>query len=448
MPISSNVLTPRQAELGKIKIGRRSEKKHQAQGSGRAYSPPQKLETKDGPYFLITKTIRDQGGSENFIVDTALIQALKPFHDKDGQLRRIPIMLDSDDIEEVFPTALTNYKGTKLWCWGTGAGADAATRYDREEPRKVHCPCDELSKGLCKPGGTLWCTILAGPDTVIGMRHAFRTHSWNSLRALQGGLLAVHRIVGAVCGVKMWLTVKHHLTKRRDGTWTKVPLVSVMIHADDIPNAQRNVIATSQRRLAVLQVAANPAVLGLPAPGQRESPQQQEEVAAEWFHPSASTESEGAAEEEPEEEVIDYDPVTGVVKDPNAEPESRRSTDPAMTAVGNVYDSGRRDAPWAKEHPGRARLGQVLRRLAVLRGIEIEDADRWGSVSRELIAEATDRLFGKRILFGYLTPSQAAAIDDGAVAEIQRREKEEDAGDDDDGGNAEDDDEIPFGDEP
>ncbi len=459
MPISPNVLTPRQAEAGKVKIGRRSERQHTAKGSGRAYSPPQKLETKDGPYFLITKTIRDQTGPENFIVDTTLMATLAEFSDKDKHLRRIPIMLDSDDIEEVFPSALTDYRGSKLWCIGSGAGKDAATRYDREHPRKVDCPCDLLSSGECKPGGTLWFTILAGHDTIVGMRHAFRTHSWNSLRALQGGLLAVQRIVGTVCGVKLWLNVKHHLTKRRDGTWTKVPLVSVMIHADDIPNAQRNVIATRQRRLAVLQVPSEPVVLGLPGPGEGETERQQEEVAAEWFHTATGASSSAEGQSEPEEdgeaEEIDYDPVTGVVRDSN-EPQSRRATDPALGLGDVVSDTpaiykrdqwGRVDATWSKDHPGRLRLGQVLRRLAFLRGLDIGEGPAGQRALKDVIAEVTERFFGKPILFGNLTPKQAGDLDAYAITEIQQREaeiREDDDGDDgDDGGSAEDDDEIP-----
>lgn len=441
MPISDNVLTPRQAELGKIKIGRRADKQHTAKGSGRAYAPPQKLETKDGPYFLITKTIRDQHGSENFIVDTALMQTLAPFKDKDGMLRRIPFMLDSDDIEESFPSGLGFYRKGKLWC-ANNVGQGIATRFDGDKPRKVECTCEWLgAEGdeKCKPGGTLWCTILAGRDTVIGMRHAFRTHGWNSIRAIRGGLLAIKKIVGTICGVKMWLVVQHHLTKRRDGKWQRVPLVSVMIEADDIPAAQAHAIAAAQRRMTVLQIASNPAVLGLPAPGQNETPQQQEEIAAEWFHPG---ESEGAdvsdVEDDDEEEVIDYDPLTGVVRDPNAEPEpeSRRSTQPAMDAATTAYDTDRPGQPWGKDHPGRSRLGQLLRQLASARGLEINNEAGAQRALRDVIAEMTERKFGKPILFGNLTNEQAGILDCEAQAEIDRREAEdrEDAegdGDDD-----------------
>ncbi len=185
MPISPNVLVPRSAEGGKIKIGQVSGK------AGKSGKLPSKFESKDGPYFVITKTIRGTDPASNFMRDAVLMKELEPFMDKDEdgamRLRQIPIMLDSDIIEQIAPSRLALYRGTNLFCSGTGAGTDAATRWEGGVPAKHDCPCELLkakSGEKCKPNLILWCTIVAGGETRLGVRHAFRTTGWNSTTTL------------------------------------------------------------------------------------------------------------------------------------------------------------------------------------------------------------------------------------------------------------------------
>src|SRR6266545_2769255 len=205
MPISPNVLFERQASAGRVKIGRLSDKEVQKRSGRGSFRPPQKL-----TYFLVTKNVRGTT-DENFVVDTALMKKLEPYADEDGRLRRLPIMLDRDDIDEVFPTTLASYVGKSLSCRGTGEGKNAATRFEIIENVRVgkrrDCPCERLGARkdpVCKPNGTLWFTIVAGEETRIGVRHAFRTTSWNSVRAIGAGLRAIQRTVGTICGFRLW----------------------------------------------------------------------------------------------------------------------------------------------------------------------------------------------------------------------------------------------------
>jgi len=106
MPISTRVLSRRNSEAGKIKIGGRSGQERVTKG-GTKWRAPEKFENQNGPYFVVTKTTRDTEGA-NFVVDTQIMTALKAMGccDEDGQLRRIPIMFSSGDIDENFRRVL------------------------------------------------------------------------------------------------------------------------------------------------------------------------------------------------------------------------------------------------------------------------------------------------------------------------------------------------------
>jgi len=432
MPISFKVMMPRAAEAGKIKIGQVVARK----GSGKL---PEKLESKEGPYFVITKTIRGTDPEKNFMRDVTLMKALEQHADLDSdgvkRLRQIPIMLDSDTIEQIAPTRLALYKGTNLFCAGTGDGKDAATRWEGDGTtqisRKVDCPCDFLrARGdmKCKPNLILWCTIVAGGETRLGVRHAFRTTGWNSIKSILADLETIQEQVGTLRGPRFWLCVKWDLKKDATGTTRRVPVVYVECRTNDLVALRREAIMTERSRLEVVQLR-DPRVLALPAPAVNESKATQAEVSAEWY--PRSDDDQHVSEDEDDDEAF-YNPETGEVEDESQpEPQSRRGTDPALPTVEPVvYGTNNLDEVWLPTHAAQKRVAQLLRAVAKLRDLPAPEGK---PAMKEVLAEVSTRVLERPILFNTLTLRQAMKIDDALVAEIQQRDAADaaDAGDDD-----------------
>jgi len=432
MPISSKVLVPRSAEAGKIKIGQVGAKKKS--GRGKEFAQPERLESKEGPYFVITKTLRGTGENTNFVRDNAIMKQMEQYADRDSddqrRLRQIPIMIDSDTIDEIAPHRLALYRGTNLFCTGTGEGKGSATRYEGNVPRPFDCPCELLRARegeKCKPNLILWCTIIAGSETKLGVRHAFRTTGWNSIKSIIYSLETIQKQVGTICGIKLWLCVKWDLKKDGSGNTRRVPVVHIECRTNDLMSLRREAIASARTRLEVIQLQ-NPAVLALPAPGQNESKPVQAEVAAEWY-PRRDAEPDP---EDDDEEL--YDPETGeVIDDDESEsaedvPQSRRGTEPAMPTVdAAVYGADNLDEIWRPEHAARLRLAQLLRSVAKLRDLPDPDGK---PAMKDVLAEVTERELEKPVVFNMLTLRQAMRVDWALVKEIQKRATEE-TGDDD-----------------
>jgi len=460
MPISNRVLRPKHSEAGKIKLGGKTGETKTSQG-GSTWRAPVKFENKNGPYFVITKTVREDGKDSNFVVDTALMAALKPHCDAvDGKLRKIPIMFNSSDIESLFPSRLAAYDGARRFC--VGDGENPATRYDKEKPREVPCPCDMLgatSGIMCKPAGNLWCTILADGLTALGPRHVFRTHAWGSISAIKKSLEDIYSIVGVLHGFRMWLTVQHQLIQKRDNNWTKIPVVSIMMYAEELQYAQKLVIAQSEQRSRVVQIAGMGSMLRLPAPGDSsETPAEQQAVAQEWYAPTRlpivgqdgvpyddddeSTDLEynpetgeiisGTTTEKPSSEASGTSPVpsaasssgpvpasqlkpgaTGYVTTPTgakAEGATAASaTAPPSLAPPTIAIDGatENDALSTNGALGKA-LSKALNSLAGLRGADTEDAIK--ALAKEILADITKQEFNNAIIWKELTIGAADRV--------------------------------------
>lgn len=176
-------------EAGKIKIGEKGEERI-AKGSGNVYRLPQKLD-----HFLVVQNRRDEAG--NFIVDPVM----QKLGEKPTSLN---IMLMSDDIEMVFPTAYELYIGTSLKCRGDGETAsrlNKAGEYETVECNSKTCGCRQKdAKTKCKPSGTLNCLL---PDSdSLGGCYKFRTHGYNSVRGIMSSLWLIKGLTG---GVLAWL---------------------------------------------------------------------------------------------------------------------------------------------------------------------------------------------------------------------------------------------------
>lgn len=397
MAIHLDILNPRQAEAGKIKIGGLG--KERTTKDGRAWREPKKLD-----HFIVTKTVRGSNGE--FEVDEAIMEQLPK--DKDGKCREIPILLDSDIIEEVFPHALACYAGRKLHCKGDGKTAtrwevkrDNSSRIVRTgdaQPRD--CPCDYLNakRGyVCRPHGTLWVTIAAGEETRIGARHAFRTTSWNSVRWILSGLDSIQRQVGTLVGLPCKMIVRPHQVNTNDGTKV-VQVVHVELRTKDLMALQQHAIRAAQARQRVVSVAARPAVLGLPAPGEHESALDQAELQQE-YHPDVPEE----LTDDEDAHDIEYDPVTGEVYDTDAvdapsSPEDETQDPPPLDP----------DVELPEEHPIRQEMKVLLTEVAKSRDFSDDDLKKGRA---EIWAEACEAAELPRLPWRALTTARAQKIE-------------------------------------
>lgn len=406
MPIHLDVLRPRQAEAGKIKIGGLGEKRTTRDGN-REYQIPVKFD-----HFILTTTERGKDG--NFELDARLMDQLEK--DKDGKIRRIPILLSSDDIDEVFPTTLACYWGRNLHC--KGDGHNDATRYEiRQEKRdgrpvtiktgkseKVKCPCKylEATKGLqCKAHGTLWSTVVAGEETQIGARHSFRTTSWDSIRSLIAGLQEIQRMVGTLVGPPLTLYVRPRVVRPKGSDRSKtVYVVHVNCKSKDIQELRERVLAQAQMRHNVAALAGRPIRLGLAAPGVGETAAEQAKIQAE-FHP----------DDDPEDDDLDYNPETGEVFDrrdavdtdgwnPDPKPEEESQAEPPSDdTVSNWKLEG--------DHPIRTAFQKLISDIFVDRDLS-ESESKSGRLA--IWSEAVEAAGMKGLIWKDLTRERAETI--------------------------------------
>lgn len=259
-------LTPRLAEVGKIKIGGKGEERNGSKGK---YRIPVRYD-----HFVITTTERlsdKQGG--NFVPDLELMNKIDPKENwKDGQTfgqpKEIPIIFLFDDIDMNFRTEYAYYQGAKCMCRGDGeiaermflkAGKATVLQIDNNSERDPKAPeishykpvqiqvkegekhkivCDTEtcpfaqpdSKGVsrCKPSGVLSCLIPASMN--IGGVYRFRTHSWNTISNILASLELIKTITG---GILVGLPMKLQFLKKATADHGNVSVVNVVFDGEN-----------------------------------------------------------------------------------------------------------------------------------------------------------------------------------------------------------------------
>lgn len=286
-------LRPTLAEAGKIKIGELGPERPGRPGK-QPWRPPVKLD-----HFRITGTTRDQNG--DLKLDTALMDVLDK--DDDGKIRRIPIVLHSDSVDEIFPTSYAFYAGKRIACRGDGESAvrwsyDAKGRREGG-PTECSCTCSKLDvdskEGKCKPSGTLHCSIVAAGLAIAGSVHKWRTTSWISVQRMFGSFEHIKCHVGALRGLPLWLVLSPVQVTPPGAPASTVYCCHLELRATDLAAAQNKMIELARMRqsLAGLSHDNGPRMLVAPPAGDDETPEEQEEIAQE-FYP-----------EEPEETAIE-----------------------------------------------------------------------------------------------------------------------------------------------
>jgi len=349
-------IKPQFTECGKVKLGGLG--KEQTSRAGKTWRAPVKYDS-----FVVTKTHRNAAG--DLAPDDQLMHALE--RDPDGKLRAIPIVLHSDEIDEVFPTTYARYAGKKLHCSGDGKAAvrwelrkdDKGHAVKTGESKTLECPCSFLEDRTCKPHGILHCSIRVPGLAVAGAIHTLRTTSIITIQRVIGSLLQIKKAVGMMQGLPLWLVVQPVSTD--NGT---VYCAHVELRAVDVSDAQRTALEAAKMRASLIGEMADlnrsyRAMLQTPA-GSDEPDEEQAAVAAE-FHPEVDDNAEVDAPTRPPEgktsfgaksgngkpkpaasavplaepEVIDHDPVTGEVHEqkPAAAPTTNIAA-PASTDAG------------------------------------------------------------------------------------------------------------------
>jgi hypothetical protein len=274
-------ITPRLAEAGKIKIGGLGPERKSAKGS--SFRPPLKFD-----HFVITGTERDAVG--DLAIDTEIMTSLHDggYTDADGKLRAIPIVLHSDEIDEVFLTSYALYSGKRCACRGDGEKALKREVKNSEftgVEGPVDCPCEYLDAATgpkCKPNGKLFCSIAAPNSAVAGAVHIWRTTSIISVQQMIGSLLQIKAICGTLRGIPLTLRVKPITVEPKNSAPITVFCCHVELRAKDIESVQRKALdAAKLRRELGFDDRAYRAMLTLPA--HDESLEEQAAIAAEMY---------------------------------------------------------------------------------------------------------------------------------------------------------------------
>ena len=263
-------IRPGLAECGKIKIGGKGAERKSAKGG--TYRLPEKYD-----HFLVTTTKRDNKG--DFIKDESLMDSL--IKDPDGKIRQIPIILHSNEIDEIFPTCFASYEGRKISCRGDGEQAITANG------RVIDCnvlECETFKKRQCKPHGILHCSIALPDHAVAGAVYKWRTTSIISIQRLIGSLQQIKAVCGVLRGIPLMLKLEE-VTVTPDGVKgsSKVYCCHVELHASDIMEVQRQALeAANMRRLVGSDDPESYRAL-ISAPAFDETIEEQEDVADEFF---------------------------------------------------------------------------------------------------------------------------------------------------------------------
>lgn len=274
-------ITPRLAERGKIKIGKKGPVRTTSQG--KTFQIPQKLD-----HFVVTTLERD--ADNNFIVDR---EAQKLFGERPTSL---PIRLMFDDAAQNFSSRYAAFRGKKLWCAGNGV---EATRQNGAGPVKVQCPCERIApeyqgQDKCKFNGNL-SVMLDGMPGVGGV-WSFRTTSYNSVVNIMSALAQIKLITGGpLAGIPLNLVLRAKQTASpTDGAMQTVYIASVE-YPGTVDELQELGLERLRRRVShgiqIKQLEEQAQKLLLPSPTSGVFDAEEEEDISAEFYPSHDAET-------------------------------------------------------------------------------------------------------------------------------------------------------------
>lgn len=227
-----NGLNPRFAEIGKIKIGGKGEKRKSK--DNKEYQIPVRFE-----HFVVTTT--EKGPDGNFIIDNEIMSKLG------REPKEIPIRLPFDSIDMNFFTSFQYYHGKKCICRGDG---ERAKRIDNKGiESEVPCnpaECEYLTSDKCKVSGILSCHI---PLTMqVGAVHRFRTHSWNSVSNI---LASLNYIKDNTNGILQGLPLKLVFLKKATQEHGNVNVVTIVLDGIEMMKMREMALTEYKNRVEI-----------------------------------------------------------------------------------------------------------------------------------------------------------------------------------------------------
>ena len=229
MGIKKSALTPRMAEVGKIKIGGKGAKRKDKAGND--YNIPQKYD-----HFVVTTTERGDDG--NYIIDGNIMSRI-------GQnARELRIRLLFDDIDMNFNTSFAMYAGKKRICYGDGE-TSIRTKKDGTTETVACNPetCQFFKDGKCKVSGILSCAL---PDAMeLGGVYRFRTHSWNSVSSI---LAALEFFAANTNGILQGLPLKLKMVKKVTEEHGTIDYVTIVLDGLEMMEMRRAALSEFQNR--------------------------------------------------------------------------------------------------------------------------------------------------------------------------------------------------------
>lgn len=220
------------AEIGKVKIGGRAEKR--TSKSGGTYRRPEKYD-----HFVIVKNEKNEAG--DYIRDTKLMQKLaeKYYNDPNAKLKHINIIFMFDNPALNFQYYLARFTASGLQCYGNGVKArtrteaiiDEETGELKEEQGWKEIPCNPdkcpfFKKEECKAHGTL--KFLIKETETLGGIYTFRTTSWNSIGAIASSLAFFWKASGGYLAmIPFQLVFREKTVITKKGQKVKIPYVNV-----------------------------------------------------------------------------------------------------------------------------------------------------------------------------------------------------------------------------
>ena len=243
-----DILTPTIVEVGAIRIGTLGEER-KARGGNSTYRLPQKLD-----HFIVTTKYRDK--NKILVQDAAVMESLRANHaDPDGEIRKIPIALLSDDISDSLHASYVCYKGKQCLARSDGKElivyGDFTTGNMFSEP-KIQPWTKELEekefkgKRVFKPHST-FDVVIALAESRFGGVYKFRSGSRISGEQLYGSLCHISALTGGVLvGMPLNLVVRPLQVNPEGIGPTTVHVVHVELHGADLQTLQEKALKIAE----------------------------------------------------------------------------------------------------------------------------------------------------------------------------------------------------------
>ncbi len=245
MPLE-NLLTPRLVEVGKLKIGGMgAERKRDGGGT---YRVPEKYD-----HFIVTTLHRDT--DERLVADAEVMDSLKEHADPDGKIRRLPVTLLSNEIEELLSARYVAYAGKRLAAASDGLVltefTDGPGGSWLKEPRPLAHTPETAGRWKLKLSTTLN-VMVSSPASRWGGVYKFRTTSRITADQLYGSLVRLRELTGGILrGLPLRLVVRP-MQVAPNGQPTTVYVVHVELAGSDLAAVRQQ--ALDQMRYEVANV--------------------------------------------------------------------------------------------------------------------------------------------------------------------------------------------------